>query len=266
MINPLELKQVVREKYSQIAVNNSSNGCGCGCGDSEFDYSIMKDNYNGKEGYQEIADLGLGCGIPTDYASIKDGETILDLGSGAGNDAFISSKLVGNKGKVIGLDMTQEMINKANLNKAKLQISNVEFVLGEIENMPIENDLIDVVISNCVLNLVPNKRNAFREIYRVMKPGGRFSISDIVLDGNIPEKFKSVAELYAGCVSGAISQEEYLEIIAQNGFKNIKIVKDKDIILPNELLATILTKDEIETYNSKKSPIKSITVYGEKNG
>jgi SAM-dependent methyltransferase len=264
MKSDFELKQVVREKYSQIAVSNSS--CGCGCGDNEFDYSIMKDDYQGRDGYQEIADLGLGCGIPTDYVNIRKGETVLDLGSGAGNDAFISSKLVGDEGKVIGLDMTEDMIKKANLNKEKLNINNVEFIFGEIENMPLENDIIDVVISNCVLNLVPNKEKAFGEIYRVLKSGGRFSISDIVLAGNLPDKFRSVAELYAGCVSGAISQEEYLNIIIKNGFQNVQIVKNKEIILPDETLRSVLNEDEVALYKSNKTPIKSITVYGEKNG
>lgn len=264
MKSDFELKQVVREKYSQIAVTNSSCGCSCGCVESEFDYSIMKDDYQGRDGYQEIADLGLGCGIPTDFVNIKNGETVLDLGSGAGNDAFISSKLVGNEGKVIGLDMTEEMIKKAQINKEKLNINNVEFILGEIENMPLENDIIDVVISNCVLNLVPNKEKAFGEIYRVLKSGGRYSISDIVLDGNLPDKFRSVAELYAGCVSGAISQDEYIDIIIKNGFQNVKIVKDKEIILPDETLKSVLNEDEIALYKSNKTPIKSITVYGEK--
>lgn len=262
MKSDFELKQVVREKYSQIAVKESA--CGCCCGDSDFDYSIMKDDYQGKDGYQEIADLGLGCGIPTDFVKIQKGETILDLGSGAGNDAFISSKLVGDEGKVFGLDMTEEMIKKANLNKEKLNITNVEFIFGEIENMPLENDKIDVVISNCVLNLVPNKEKAFGEIYRVLKSGGRFSISDIVLDGNLPDKFRSVAELYAGCISGAISQDEYIDIIIKNGFQNVQIVKDKEIILPDETLKSVLNDDEIALYKSNKTPIKSITVYGEK--
>lgn len=262
MKSDFELKQVVREKYSQIAVTNSS--CGCGCGDSEFDYSIMKDDYQGRDGYQEIADLGLGCGIPTDFVNIKKGEIVLDLGSGAGNDAFICSKLVGNDGKVFGLDMTEEMINKANSNKEKLNINNVEFIFGDIENMPLDNDKIDVVISNCVLNLVPNKEKAFGEIYRVLKSGGRFSISDIVLDGNLPDKFRSIAELYAGCVSGAISQDEYINMIIKHGFKNVKIVKDKDIILPDDTLKSLLNDVEIDLYKSNKTPIKSITVYGEK--
>jgi len=262
MNNPLELKQIVKEKYTQIAVSNS--GCCCGCGDSEINFTSMNDEYTNMDGYVAQADLGLGCGIPTDYARLSEGDVVLDLGSGAGNDVFIASKSVGNSGKVVGLDMTDEMIKRANFNKDNLNIKNVEFVLGEIENMPLESNFFDVVISNCVLNLVPDKNKAFSEIYRVLKNGGRFAVSDIVLRGNIPDKIRSAAEMYAGCVSGAINNEAYIDLIMKNGFKKVQIVKEKPINIPDNLLGSYLDDSEIMLFQTSGTPIFSITVYGEK--
>lgn len=261
MKNEFELKQIVKEKYSQIAVLNDKSSC---CGVSTIDYSVMSDDYSGKTGYVSDADLGLGCGSPTDFANIRHGDTVLDLGSGAGNDAFIASKLTGETGKVIGLDMTTEMIDRANANKSKVGISNVEFILGEIEDMPLEENSIDVILSNCVLNLVPNKEKAFSEMYRVLKSGGRFSVSDIVLIGDIPDKIKTAAEMYSGCVSGATKYDEYLRIIEKTGFNNTRIVKEKLIHLPFDLLKNYLNEEEISSYLKIGTPIKSITVYAEK--
>jgi ubiquinone/menaquinone biosynthesis C-methylase UbiE len=195
---------------------------------------------------------------------MKAGDTVIDLGSGAGNDAFVARKVVGESGKVIGIDFTPEMIQRARMNAEKLGFNNIEFRQGDIEDMPITSNKADVIVSNCVLNLVPNKHKVFSEIYRVLKPGGHFSISDIVLEGYLPEKWKQVAELYAGCISGAVQKDEYLGIIGETGFTNLVLQKEKDIILPEDILANYLSKEEIAEYKSGNSKIKSITVYAEK--
>lgn len=269
MNNDLQIKELVREKYAAIAEQdkdqNATSCCGATsscCGDEV--YNIMADDYTKLEGYNPDADLGLGCGLPTEYAKIKEGDTVIDLGSGAGNDAFIARRFVGESGKVIGVDFTEPMIKKARANAEKLGLNNVEFRQGDIEDMPVTSNYADVIVSNCVLNLVPNKYKVISEIYRVLKPGGHFSISDIVLEGELPAKWKEVAELYAGCVSGAIQKQVYLEIIEQAGFKNITLQKDKAIIIPDDILANYLTAEEIATYKNGKTKITSITVYAEK--
>jgi ubiquinone/menaquinone biosynthesis C-methylase UbiE len=206
----------------------------------------------------------LGCGLPTEFAKIKDGDTVIDLGSGAGNDAFIARRITGERGRVIGVDFTEAMINRGRENADKLNLNNVEFRLGDIDDMPVTSNKADVIVSNCVLNLVPNKHKVFSEVFRVLKPGGHFSISDIVLEGEIPSKWKEVAELYAGCVSGAIQKEEYLGIIKEAGFKNITLQKDKAIIIPEDILSNYLNEEEIAIYKKGKSKITSITVYAEK--
>lgn len=259
MISAEDLKLNVKKKYAEIAVSDSQSGCCCGCGDSEM-FNIMKDDYENVAGYQDVADLGLGCGIPTQYANLQPGQTVLDLGSGAGNDAFIASKEVGSNGKVIGIDMTEQMIAKANENKAKLAIDNVEFVLGEIEAMPLADESIDVIVSNCVLNLVPDKTKAFSEMYRTLISGGHFCVSDIVIQGNMPEAVKNEATLYAGCVSGAVLIDEYLGIISKTGFKNQIIHKKKKIDLPEDMLAKLLSPEEIKEYHESDLGIFSITV------
>jgi len=264
MKNENELKQIVKEKYGQIAKDNSSCGCSCGCGPNEnaVDFSIMKDDYSNVHGYVKEADLNLGCGLPTEYAGIKVGDTVVDLGSGAGNDVFIARSIVGETGKVIGIDMTEEMLEKANRNNQKLGYKNVEFKLGEIENMPIENQFVDVVVSNCVLNLVPNKEKAFAEIYRILKPGAHFCVSDIVIKGKMTPELQKSAELYAGCVSGAIEEEEYLQIIKNAGFTNVEIKKSKKIELPEEVLKLYLSKEGLKEYYLNLKGIISITVVG----
>ena len=268
MNNDSQIKLLVKEKYSEIAnqskEQNLTSCCGAtGCGTSEV-YNIMADDYSTLEGYNPEADLGLGCGLPTEFAKIKEGDTVIDLGSGAGNDAFIARRLTGEKGKVIGIDFTEAMIARAKENAEKLGLKNVEFRQGDIEDMPVTSNKADVLVSNCVLNLVPNKHKVFSEVYRVLKPGGHFSISDIVLDGLLPERWKEVAALYAGCVSGAIQRSEYLGIIEEAGFKNITLQKDKTIIIPDEILASYLTADEIAEYKKGATRITSITVYAEK--
>lgn len=260
-----ELKKVVKEKYGEIA-SQQKQGCGCGCSSSKVvDYSMIGDDYTNLEGYVADADLGLGCGVPTEFAGIKKGDTVVDLGSGAGNDVFVSRAIVGEEGKVIGLDMTEEMITKANANKVKLGFNNVEFKVGEIEEMPLESNLADVVISNCVLNLVPDKKKAFSEVYRILKPGARFCVSDIVIKGELNPELKKSAEMYAGCVAGALQQEDYLNIIKETGFKNIEIRRTKNVDLPDEILKEYLDEEGIKLYRNKVQGIFSITVVGYKN-
>jgi len=267
MNNELNIKELVKEKYSEIALQakdtNSASCCGAsGC--STIALEIMSENYTSMEGYFADADLGLGCGIPTEFAQIKKGDTVVDLGSGAGNDAFVARSIVGDNGRVIGVDMTETMIELSRRNANKLQLQNVEFRLGDIEKIPITSNKADVVVSNCVLNLVPNKIKAFSEMYRILKPGGHFSVSDIVLSGALPQELVKEAEMYAGCVSGAIQKNVYLEIIEQNGFKNIEIKKEKAIILPDDILANYLTAEQITNFKNSGTGIYSITVFGEK--
>ncbi|HRJ86200.1 MAG TPA: methyltransferase domain-containing protein, partial [Ignavibacteria bacterium] len=189
---------------------------------------------------------------------------VVDLGSGAGNDCFVARAETGDTGRVIGIDMTPAMVEKAKANAAKLGFANVEFHLAEIEKMPLADNTADVVVSNCVMNLIPNKVNAFREVYRITKPGGHFSISDIVLTGELPLKMKTAATMYAGCVSGAVLKDEYLEIVKNAGFKNISIQKEKLITIPDQILLDYMTIDEAKQFIRSGSGIFSITVYAEK--
>lgn len=262
-----DLKELVRNKYSEIALqdkeDNQASCCGAtGC--STEVYNIMSDDYTNLEGYNADADLGLGCGLPTQFAKIKKGDVVIDLGSGAGNDAFIARAETGETGKVIGVDFTEAMINKARANAEKLGFNNVEFRYGDIEHMPITANVADVIVSNCVLNLVPNKDAVIKEIYRVLKPGGHFSISDVVLIGELPDALKESAEMYAGCVSGAIQKQAYMELIKANGYVNISVQKEKSITIPNDILAQHLSSDELAGYKDNGAGIFSITVYAEK--
>jgi len=262
-----ELKQIVKEKYGEIALQSKEQNESSCCGATSCcstDITIMAEDYSNLAGYQSTADLGLGCGLPTEYAHMKAGDTVLDLGSGAGNDCFVARSIVGETGKVIGVDMTEAMIQKAKANAEKLGFTNVEFRLGEIEDLPLAANRVDVVVSNCVLNLVPNKEQAFKETYRVLKPKGHFSISDVVLEGELPAGLQKAAEMYAGCVSGAIQQEEYLGIIARTGFTNVQVQKKRLITLPDEVLANYLSADELTAYKASGTGIYSITVYAEK--
>lgn len=261
------IKEVVKDAYGKIAnqsIEHSQGSCCGGCGSSSVDYSIFSEDYSSLEGYNKDADLGLGCGVPTEFANIKSGDVVIDLGSGAGNDAFVVRSIVGDSGKVIGIDMTDLMVKKAKLNNDKLGFSNVEFKLGEIENLPCESNSADVVISNCVLNLVPNKAQAFSEIHRVLKDSGHFCISDVVLNGTLPDKIREHADMYAGCVSSAIQKEEYLGFIKSSGFKNIEIKKERTLVVPEDILNQYLTKEELEMFKNSKAEILSITVYAEK--
>jgi arsenite methyltransferase len=262
-----QIKEMVRKKYSEIALqdkdNNEASCCGSGCCTTEV-YNIMTDDYTNLKGYNADADLGLGCGLPTKFAHIKKGDLVIDLGSGAGNDAFIARAETGETGKVIGIDFTDAMINKSRINAEKLGYCNVEFRKGDIEHMPVSANIADVIVSNCVLNLVPNKDGVFREIHRVLKPGGHFSISDIVLKGVLPAKIREAAEMYAGCVAGAVQKETYLEFMEINGFENIVIQKEKPIIIPDDILGNYLTAEEIKEFKSSGTGIYSVTVYAEK--
>ena len=269
MNNEIQIKELVKEKYSAIADQKREQNLSSCCGATESCnndlYNIMSDDYSKLEGYSPDADLGLGCGLPTEFALIKKGDTVIDLGSGAGNDVFIARRIVGEEGSVIGVDFTEKMIARARENALKLGYHNVEFRHGDIESMPVFSDKADVVVSNCVLNLVPNKYKAFSEIYRVLKPGGHFSISDIVITGGaLPEKWKQVAELYAGCVAGAMQKQEYLDIIKGAGFEDITLQKEKVIVLPEEILENYLSPEEIDNYKKGGPCIESITVFAKK--
>lgn len=262
-----QLKEIVKSKYSDIAAQdketNMSSCCGAGGCSTEV-YNIMSDDYTTLEGYNADADLGLGCGLPTQFARIKKGDVVIDLGSGAGNDCFIARHETGESGKVIGIDFTPKMIERARMNAEARGFHNVEFREGDIEHMPVSANTADVIVSNCVLNLVPNKDGVFKDIFRVLKPGGHFSISDVVLDGALPEGLRKDAEMYAGCVAGAIQKQVYLELIQANGFENITIQKEKPIVIPNDILERYLSPDEIQAFNTGGTGIFSITIFAQK--
>jgi ubiquinone/menaquinone biosynthesis C-methylase UbiE len=265
-----KLKNMVKEKYAEIAVK-SYKSCCCSksthqssCSDQDDEFSVLTKDYDGLDGYFPDADLKLGCGVPTKYAGISEGSTIVDLGSGAGNDVFIARRIVGENGHVIGIDMTQEMINVATRNQLKLGYDNVEFRLGEIENLPLDDNSADVIISNCVLNLVPDKQKAFNEIYRSLKPGGHFCVSDIVLNGKICGDLKEIAAIYAGCISGAVDEKEYLDIIDKTGFENVEIKQKIETAIPDELLLQYISEDKLNDIHSELKGIYSITVVGYK--
>ena len=262
-----DIKAIVKEKYGQIALQSEpSQGSCCGpvsgcCG---VDYTVFSESYENQQGYNKDADLGLGCGIPTEFAGIQAGHHVLDLGSGAGNDCFVARAIVGESGKVTGLDFSEEMLAKARQNVERLGYSNVEFLAGDIEDMPLESSQFDVVISNCVLNLVPDKAKAFDEIFRVLKPGGHFCVSDVVVKGALPDKLKKDAEIYAGCVSGALQLDEYLDAIAGAGFNSIEIHKQRAIQVPDSILRRYLQQSELDEYLHGSAGLFSVTVSGKK--
>lgn len=263
-----DLKLIVREKYAEIAKKSLVQVQYSCCGNSsccdESDFSMIGDEYKNVEGHEADADLGLGCGIPTQYANIKTGDSVLDLGSGAGNDCFVARAIVGETGKVTGIDFTEAMIEKACANNAKLGFTNVEFIQGDIEQMPFADNQFDVIVSNCVLNLVPDKVKAFSEMFRILKASGHFCISDVVKKGELPEKLQKDAEMYAGCVSGASDIDDYLEIIHNQGFKDIVIHKEKVISIPESVLTNYLNTEEIKSFTNGDTGIISITVSAKK--
>ncbi len=281
------LKEIVREKYAQIAREAPEPGSGpskrkpsspcCSAGPSPCcapaaepsvstyyseDVAGIKTAYEKLDGHMDEADLGLGCGLPTEHAGLAPGQTVVDLGSGAGNDVFIARSAVGDAGWVIGIDMTPEMIGKARANAERLGFKNVEFRLGDIEALPVDDAAADVVVSNCVLNLVPDKRRAFAEIFRVLKPGGRFCVSDIVIQGELPAKLRGVAELYVGCVAGALAAEAYLGIINETGFRAIDIKAVKKLDLPDDYMLKHISAEDLAAYRASGASVLSITVVG----
>lgn len=268
-MNSEDLKRLVKEKYGEIAKGSDQQSQSSCCSQSSdccssVDYTVFSESYEKLDGYDPDADLNLGCGIPTQYAGIRKGDSVLDLGSGAGNDCFVARALAGETGQVTGIDFTDEMLEKADRNLTKLGYNNVSFIKGDIEDMPLPDNTYNVVLSNCVLNLVPDKKKAFSEIYRVLKPDGHFCVSDVVIKGFLPEKLRKDAEMYVGCVSGAIGLDEYLEIIKLMGFENIQMHKQKEISLPGELLTEYLTSGELQLFTNGEVGIYSITVSGYK--
>jgi arsenite methyltransferase len=263
-----QLKQIVKQKDGEIAsqdkTDNAASCCGSSCCSTDV-ANIMTDDYTKVEGYNPDADLGLGCGLPTEFAKIKAGDTVIDLGSGAGNDAFIARHETGENGKVIGIDFTSAMLERARKNAAVRGFTNVEFIEGDVEKMPVADNTADVIVSNCVLNLIPNKEAVLKEIKRVLKPGGHFSISDIVLEGDLPKEIQQAAEMYAGCVSGAIQKNDYLKMIEATGFTNITVQKDKPIIVPDDILKQYLSDEQLAAFKNSGTGIRSITVYAERS-
>jgi len=227
-----KIKEIVKDKYGKIAAGSAS-GCGCGSGCRPVPDDAVNDTSKGL-GYSdedlaavpEGANLGLGCGNPLAFSALKEGDVVLDLGSGAGFDSFLAARKVGKTGKVIGVDMTPEMIAKATANAKAGGYNNVEFLLGDIEALPLPDNSVDVAISNCVINLVPDKEKVFGELYRALRPGGRFMVSDLVLLKELPERVRTSVEAYVGCVAGAILKDQYLAVIRGAGFEDVRIVDE----------------------------------------
>jgi arsenite methyltransferase len=261
-----ETRALVRERYAAVA-REAESCCGpasCGCGPemAPDGLNVIGDAYAGVAGHLADADLNLGCGVPTRHAALRPGETVLDLGSGAGNDAFIARHEVGTEGRVLGVDMTSEMIAKAQANAAKLGYDNVEFREGQIEQLPVDPGSVDVVISNCVLNLVPDKGRAFAEMFRVLRPGGRFCVSDIVATAELPAAVREVAALYVGCVAGAMAEQTYLTLLESTGFHDVRIAEAKPIPLSDEALAAFMSTGDIAAFRASGIALKSVTVLG----
>lgn len=262
-----QLREIVRHKYAEI-VTTPGSGSGTSCcetGDKAGEkFNMVGDAYGAVSGYVADADLGLSCGVPVEHAGLQTGQTVLDLGSGAGLDVFVARSEVGESGHVIGVDMTAEMVAKARENAEQSGFDNVEFRLGEIEHLPVRSNSIDVVISNCVLNLVPDKQRAFIEIYRVLKPGGHFCISDIVSSQALPDWLQGIAEAYAGCVSGAMPRADYLNLIQKTGFSNIRVANERRIEVPAELVSKSLSKEQQKEVADDDLHIMSVTVTAER--
>ena len=264
------LKETVRERYGAIALARGQQSCCapksscCGAGDAPE--SMMSESYRGLGGYVPEADYGLGCGLPTESAGLAVGQTVVDLGAGAGNDAFVARRVVGATGRVIGVDMTQAMVAQARRNAETLGYANVEFLLGELEHLPLPDAVADVVISNCVFNLVPDKAKAFSEVRRILKPGGHFAISDIVSTGILPARLKEVTSLYTGCVAGALPLDDYLQIIKHAGFEGLDVVKERRIDLPEGVLEQHLSGDELAALRDANLNLLSVTLRARRPG
>lgn len=260
MTTASDIKSIVREKYGAIARAGARTTTAACCADGSLD--MIGDAYEAVDGYVADADLALGCGLPTRHAGIAAGNVVLDLGSGAGIDAFVARRLVGEGGRVIGVDMTPSMLERARANAARLGYANVEFRFGEIEALPVEDGTVDVVISNCVLNLVPDKAAAFAETFRVLRPGGHFCVSDIVASGPLPDGIRKAAALYVGCVAGAIPEADYLATIRQAGFSEVRIAERKPIALPDAALREHLSPAELQAFRASAVELASVTVLG----
>ena len=258
-----KIKETVRARYGEIA--KGPGGCGCSnltsCCSGE---TFAPDSYKDVPGYRPEADLGLGCGIPTELAEIEAGDTVVDLGSGAGMDAFIARRIVGENGAVIGVDMTPEMVERARANNLKIGYRNVSFVLGDIESLPLKENLADVVVSNCVFNLLPNKAKGFKEVYRILKSGGHFSISDVVTNQPLPEEIRGAVALYTGCIAGAITRDEYLKIIQEQGFSDVSIRRETNIVVPDEIVAKYVGREAVSWIKKSGLKLLSVSVYGRK--
>lgn len=265
----IDLKELVKQRYNDLALaSEEKQSCCCNpsapAEPSKKVYTIMSEDYSNLKGYEPDADLGVGCGLPTQYANIKKGEVVVDLGSGAGNDCFIAREETGETGRVIGIDFAPKMLEKARINAIKRGYTNVEFLEGDIDSMPLPDKIADVVVSNCVLNLLPEKVKIFKEIYRVLKPNGHFCISDVVLNGHFPKEFTDNAAMYAGCIASAIQQEDYLGEIEKANFTEIKIERTKNVIIPDDVLEEHLDAPTIEKYKAGNVGIYSITVTGKR--
>lgn len=262
---PDRLKELVKTRYNELAMQKIDDSAKCCCNPaapSKNVFTIMSEDYSGIKGYEPDADLGVGCGLPTQYAGIRKGDTVVDLGSGAGNDCFIAREEAGETGRVIGIDFAPLMLEKARANAQKRGFTNIEFQEGDIENMPLPDATADVVVSNCVLNLLPRKNKIFSEIFRVLKPGGHFCISDVVLDGVFPKEFTDNAAMYAGCIASAIQRDDYLAEIGKARFADIKIERTKTVVIPDEVLREHLDEATIAKYKAGSVGIYSITVTG----
>lgn len=257
------LKTVVRTKYASIAegVDSCCGPSSCGADETDGIGLDVSDDYDADD-IAADADLDLGCGRPTDYADLQPGKRVLDLGSGAGMDAFVARRDVGADGHVHGVDLVEEMVEKARDNADALSYDNVTFEVGDIEALPVEDEAFDVVLSNCVLNLVPDKAQAFAEMARVLRPGGRFSVSDIVHVGALPDTLRDAAEMYVGCVAGAMERRAYLERLRDAGFADVQVVTEKAIALPDDLLDKHLTGAEIDRFRTSDAALQSVTVVG----
>lgn len=258
-----DLKVTVRDKYASV-VTEGSSCCGGSCGDSSgTDFDVSED-YGADADVGVDANLGLGCGVPTNEADLQRGERVLDLGSGGGMDAFVARRAVGDDGHVHGVDLAEEMVEKARSNRDELGYENVTFEIGDIESLPLDDDTFDVILSNCVLNLVPSKERAFAEMYRVLRPGGRFCVSDIVSVGALPDGLREPAELYVGCISGAMDREVYVSRLRDIGFVDVEIAADRRIQLPDAVLAEHLSEEEIAAFRAGDAGLHSITVVGDR--
>lgn len=268
-MNNDEKKELVKQRYSELALNSDSLKDACCCGTnpttpSKKVFTIMSEDYSQLKGYEADADLGVGCGLPTEYANIREGNTVVDLGSGAGNDCFIARAEVGDSGQIIGIDFSPQMVEKARRNATKRAYTNVEFLEGDIENMPLADNTADVVVSNCVLNLLPEKNKIFKEIHRVLKLGGHFCISDVVLEGHFPKEFTDNASMYAGCIASAIQKNDYMAEIEKINFEEVSIQRTKTVLIPDDVLEEHLDKETIAKYKAGNVGIYSITVTGRK--